>query len=325
MKLKNPTGTIPSQKLVLGLGSTGLAILLWFFVVSGNVYVMSFEMPIEARNLSKQKAHREEVPRTATVRLKGRGLDLFKASILKRFTQFKLVIDLEGISNEYEFVLSDYFDKYPQKVVIPDSYNLLFIEVVYPNRIQISLDDYNVKTVPIQSQIFINPSPGFIQVGNISILPKELQIAGPKEVLENVHIINTISDSILGASLSQNGSIRLEKIGSLVEYSQDNISYVVDIQQISERIIVDIPVTVLNKPEKIRVFPSPQTVALTIIGGVQRIADLTNEDIKITIDFKNWSIRKQFYEPTVALPENVLEWRDLSPRSLELGVAREAN
>jgi len=325
MKLKKPTGTIPSQKLVLGLGSTGLAILLWLFVVSGNVYIMSFEMPIEARNLSKQKAHREEVPQIATVRLKGRGLDLFKASILKRFTQFKLVLDLEGISNEYEFVLSDYFDKYPQKVVIPDSYNLLFVEVVYPNRIQISLDDYIVKTVPVKSDIYIKPSPGFIQVGDISLLPWELQIAGPKEVLENVHSINTIPDSILGASLPQNGSIRLENIGSLVEYSQNNVSYVVDIQQISERIIVDIPVVVLNKPEKIRVFPSPQTVALTIIGGVQRIADLTNEDIKVTIDFNNWSIRKQFYEPKVSLPENVLEWRDLSPRSLELGVAREAS
>ncbi|MBL7013926.1 MAG: hypothetical protein ISR83_05870 [Candidatus Marinimicrobia bacterium] len=325
MKLKKPTGSIPSQKLALGLGSTSLAILLWLFVVSGNVYVMSFEMPIEARNLNKQKAHREEVPQIATVRLKGRGLDLFKASILKRFTQFKLVLDLEGISNEYEFILSDYFDKYPQKVVIPDSYNLLFVEVVYPNRIQISLDDYNVKTVPVQSDIYIDPAPGFIQVGKISIFPQELEIAGPKDIIENIHYVETILDSIFQASLPQNGSIRLKTIGRLVEYSQNNISFSIDIQQISERIIVDIPVVVLNKPEKIRVFPSPQTVSLTIVGGVQRIADLTNEDIEVTIDFNHWSIRKQFYEPTISLPEDVLEWRDLSPRSLELGVAREAN
>ena len=35
----------------------------------------------------------------------------------------------------------------------------------------------------------------------------------------------------------------------------------VDVQQISEKIIADIPVTVKDIPEKIRVFPSPQTVS----------------------------------------------------------------
>lgn len=284
---------------------------------------MSFDMPIEARNLSKQKAHKEEVPQMATVRLKGRGLDLFKASLLKRFSQFKLVLDLEGISNEYEFILSDYFDKYPQKVVIPDKYNLLFVEVVYPNRIKISLDDYNVKTVPIEPNIIIDAAPGFIQVGEISIVPNTIEIAGPKDILENISSIQTIADTIINATIPKKGTIHLQSAGRLVEYSQNNISFSIDVQQISERIIVDVPVVVLNKPDKIRVFPSPQTVSLTIVGGVQRIADLTFEDIQVTIDFKDWRIDKQFYEPKISLPHGAIEWRDLSPRSLELGVARE--
>ena len=73
----------------------------------------------------------------------------------------------------------------------------------------------------------------------------------------------------------------------------------------------------------IRVFPSPQTVSLTIIGGVQRIAELNPNEIEVVIDFNNWNRQIQFYEPTVNVPFDILEWRDLSPRSLELGVARE--
>ena len=60
-----------------------------------------------------------------------------------------MVLDLEGISKEYEFVLNDYFERYPQKIVLPAKYNLTFVEVIFPNRIQISLDDYEEKTVPI--------------------------------------------------------------------------------------------------------------------------------------------------------------------------------
>ncbi len=286
---------------------------------------MTFEMPIEARNLSKQKAHREEVPQIASVRLKGRGLDLFKASILKRFSEFKLVLDLEGISNEYEFILSDYFEKYPQKVVIPDAYNLLFIEVAHPNRIKISLDDYSVKFVPIIPNVFISMMPGFIQVGDISMTPSAVEVAGPKDKLENVESIETVLDSIINANMDKRGSIQLKSLGRLVEYSQKTVFYSLDVQQISERIIADIPVRILNKPINIRVFPSPQTVSLTIVGGVDRIANLSNKDIAIMIDFNQWSMDKQFYEPTVQLPKDILEWRDLSPRSLELGVARESN
>jgi hypothetical protein len=96
-----------------------------------------------------------------------------------------------------------------------------------------------------------------------------------------------------------------------------------DIQEISERIIVDIPVRVVNIPDKIRVFPSPQTVSLTVVGGVQRIAKLNPEEVQIVINFNNWNRQIQFYEPQVNIPSDVLEWRDISPRSLELGVARE--
>jgi YbbR domain-containing protein len=325
LKLKKPTESFSRQQLILALGSTSLAILLWLFVTSGNIYTMTFEMPIEARNLSKQKAHREEVPQIASVRLKGRGLDLFKASILKRFSEFKLVLDLEGISNEYEFILSDYFEKYPQKVVIPDAYNLLFIEVAHPNRIKISLDDYSVKFVPIIPNVFISMMPGFIQVGDISMTPSAVEVAGPKDKLENVESIETVLDSIINANMDKRGSIQLKSLGRLVEYSQKTVFYSLDVQQISERIIADIPVRILNKPINIRVFPSPQTVSLTIVGGVDRIANLSNKDIAIMIDFNQWSMDKQFYEPTVQLPKDILEWRDLSPRSLELGVARESN
>ncbi|MBT4827832.1 MAG: hypothetical protein HON82_04600, partial [Candidatus Marinimicrobia bacterium] len=61
----------------------------------------------------------------------------------------------------------------------------------------------------------------------------------------------------------------------------------------------------------------------TVIGGVQRIAKLNPEEVQIVINFNNWNRQIQFYVPQVNIPSDVLEWRDISPRSLELGVARE--
>ena len=122
------------------LGSICLAGLLWIFVISDNLYLMVVDMPIEARNLPEQSALKKEVPEFAKVRLKGTGRSLFKTIILNRFIPgFKLVLDLERISEEYDFILNDYFERYPQKVSIPSNFEVTYVEVIYPKSIHISL------------------------------------------------------------------------------------------------------------------------------------------------------------------------------------------
>ena len=280
-------------------------------------------MPIEARNLNVQKAHQEEVPPYASVRLRGTGRDLFKSFLLKNFGGFKLVLDLEGISNEYEFVLNDYFEKFPQKMVLPLNYNLSFVEVVYPNRIKISLDEYSSKVVPVISNLFIKPSPGFLLVSEQKVIPSEIEIAGPKKELALINHVETDFDTINGLTSFYSGQVKIQSLGRLIEYSSKTVEINLDIQNISERIIADIPVRVINVPNKFRVFPSPQTVSLTVIGGVNQISGLTSNDIRVFVDFKDWNHLKQFYEPQVKIPEDLLDWRDISPKNIEIVVARE--
>ena len=321
--MNKPIESLFGQKLSLLTGAFGLALLLWVFVVSENEYTLILDLPIEARNLNVQKAHKKEVPPTASVRLRGTGRDLFKSFLLKNFAGFKLVLDLEGISQEYEFILNEYFEKYPQKVVLPLNYNLSFVEVIYPNRINISLDEYSVKKVPVISNLHINPAPGFILVNQPIILPSEIEIAGPKKELALINHVETIYDTINGLTSLYKGYTEIQSLGRLIEYSLTSIEITLDIQDISERIIADIPVRVINVPDKFRVFPSPQTVSLTIVGGVKRIGLLIPEDINVIIDFDNWNHQKQFYEPQVIIPNDILDWRDISPKNLEIGVARE--
>ena len=68
MKFSDIIESIISRKIVLRLGAFGLAILLWVFIVSSEMYEMVMTVPIEVRNLSEQKALREEVPERAQVR-----------------------------------------------------------------------------------------------------------------------------------------------------------------------------------------------------------------------------------------------------------------
>ena len=323
MQIKSNLDSNLLHKIGLTSGAFGLSMLLWVFVVSENEYTMVIDLPIEARNLSVQKAHKEEVPSYASVKIRGEGRDLFKTYVLKPFTNFKLVLDLEGISKDYEFILNEYFEKFPQKVVFPLNSNISFVEVIHPNRIKISLDEFKSKKVPVLSNITIITMPGYTLVGNLKLEPEFIKIAGPEEELALINHLETVKDTLKGLNSIIELDTRIKSLGNLINYSNETVKIKLNIQQISERIIVDIPVEILDVPTKIRVFPSPQTVSLTVIGGAQRIAKLKPKEIKIRINFQDWIIDKQFYEPSVTIPSDLIEWRDLSPRNLEVAVARE--
>ena len=175
------------QKLGIRIGAIALAGLLWLFVVSENKYTMVTDMPIEARNLPARHALGEEVPDFAKVRLKGTGRNLFKTIILKQFIpDFKLVLDLERISEEYDFILNDYFERYPQKVAIPSNFDVEYVEVIYPSSIHISLDEYKEKMVAVDPRLLIHPAPGYILVGKSNVSPQTVKIAGSRNIVEEI-------------------------------------------------------------------------------------------------------------------------------------------
>ena len=81
------------------------------------------DIPLEVRNISAKKTLKEEVPSMVQARFSGTGHELLKAFLLKDFyDDYKLVLDLDRISEEYEFVLNEYYERFPHKVVIPSSW-----------------------------------------------------------------------------------------------------------------------------------------------------------------------------------------------------------
>ena len=284
-------------------------------------------MPIEARNLPARHALTEEVPKNAKVRLKGAGRALFKTIILKNFiSDFKLVLDLERISEEYDFILNDYFERYPQKVVIPSNFEVDYVEVVYPNAVHISLDEYKEKIVNVISNIYLYPAPGYTLVGEPIIDPEKIKIAGSKNIVQLINSVKTESDTINNLTKDISVSVPLNSVrDQLIEYTPKIVNLNQKIQSISERIISEIPVKVINQNNTLQVFVSPQTVSLTVIGGTDYIASLEPNDIYISVDFNNWKSQKQFYELQVYVPNDVIKWMDLSPRNIELIVTKKSN
>ena len=233
---------------------------------------------------------------------------------------------MERISEEYVFILNEYFERYPQKVVIPSNFEVSYVEVVYPSSINISLDEYKEKNINVISDIFINPAPGYTLVGKPIIKPEKIKIAGSRDIVQVVNSVKTKSDSLLSQIKDVSMMVELSSIrGQLIEYTPRTVFFEQKIQSISERIISEIPVKIINSNDDFRSFVSPQTVSLTVIGGTEFIASLEANDIIITVDFYDWKPQQQFYTIDVSVPNDVIKWMDLSPQNIELIVTRRSD
>ena len=303
-----------------------IAFVFWFFIKSEESYTVNVDIPLVARNLQEQKTYKEEVPESIFVTLKGSGRSFIWLRLFSNFysDDFKSVIDLSSITDEYNFQLDSYYKENPEKIVLPSSLDLEFVEVLSPRNIQIKLQRYMVKKVPIQSQILVSTEPGYIALEGV-FTPDSISIGGPEEAVNDIDFVFTEKDTLSNLVASLNGSWTIVNPNKLVSFDPKKVDGLVNVQPISETIVTSIPVQLINKPVDVNVFVNPATVSLTIVGGLEQIANIVPEDIDVIIDFDYWNSDKQFYSPSIKLPEYLIEWKDLSPNNLEILVIKEIN
>ena len=303
-----------------------IAFVFWFFIKSEDTYTVNLDIPLVARNLQEQKTYKEEVPESIFVTLKGTGRSFIWLRVFNNFYRddFKAVIDLSSITDEYNFELDSYYKENPEKIVLPSSLDLQFVEVLNPRNVQIKLQRYMVKKVPIESQILVSTEPGYIALGG-QFSPDSISIGGPEEAVNEIDFVFTEKDTLLDLIASVNGNWSILNPNKLVSFDPKKVDAFIDVQPISETIVTGIPVELINKPNNVNIFVNPATVSLTIVGGLKQITNILPEDIDVIIDFDLWNSEKQFYSPSIKLPDYLIEWKDLSPNNLEILVIKEIN
>ncbi|MDC0878584.1 CdaR family protein [Candidatus Marinimicrobia bacterium] len=304
-----------------------IAFIFWFFIKSEDTYSITTSIPLVARNLQEQKTYKEEVPQSIIVTLKGSGRAFIWLRFFDNFYEdYKAVIDLSSIADEYNFELDQYYKNNPEKIVLPASLELEFVEVISPRSIKINLDQYLVKKVPIKSEVIVSTAPGYIQAGEEVFFPDSISIGGPQEIVDSINFVKTQKDTLVDLVSSIESEFLIINPDKVVDFDPKKVKGFIDIQPISETIVTGIPVKLINKPNDVNVFVNPATVSLTIVGGLDQIASIVSTDIEVLINFeKSWSADKQFYSPEVRIPDSILEWKDLSPNNLEILVIKEIN
>lgn len=293
------------------------AMVLWFLIVSSQTYVGVIDVPLKAYEPREDKTLAETLPPTVKVRVEGSGRSLY----FQRFSKkSELILDIGAISSSEKISLKDYFSERSNQVRLQGEMH--FLELIYPDSINVKIDNKISKEVDVVLHADISLKPGFVLLDNKS--EYKLTISGPEGMLANIDKLETekYSRENIDVAFSQNIKV-LNPSPDLITFVDEKIEVFFPVEMIGEITIPNISIVIKNKPDNLDIQFIPNTVSLRVTGGNTQIQSLKPEDFKVYFDYlSQWFPNKNYYPVKVIKPENILDVIAITPNQVEVVVLK---
>jgi YbbR domain-containing protein len=182
----------------------------------------------------------------------------------------------------------------------------------------IELERRLVRQVPVISTLSIQLQPGYTIVGGIKLKPPRVTVSGPSSVVDTLKSLHTqpLFFSHVHANLSGQVRVEIPKDRHLSVFPRE-VSYFVNVQQLGEKVIHDIPVTIIHAPRKKKLRVIPSTISVTIEGGIDWLNTIQAKDIHVYIDYRKKNQRGDNYRAIIELPPET-RFSDAFPHTFKI-------
>lgn len=210
--MKNRFRRFITTNPLLKLISLGLAIALWFFVVSKGRSGIIMDIPIGFKNIPPE-LELVDATKTVTINIEG------QERLLKNLKEdnISVVIDLKNAKKGeiYSLISED-------NIRLPKS---LVITKISPQRVKLILEEKLKKQVPVRPVIIGSPAEGLI-VRNVEMIPKTVVIEGPANTITKIYSVKTEPIDITGVTedIQYSASLNITKKNVRADVSEVKVN-----------------------------------------------------------------------------------------------------
>ena len=279
---------------------------MWISVALSQYYVVTVDLPVQFTELPVNYSVEAVSVNDVFLQLKGKGWELVKL-LLDRRASFNIPVRKKiGIhkNNLNDFVESNTW--------LSSSFQVL---EVAPAQIEYEIEKTSFKTVRVVPDLKISFKEGYGIVSGINIDPEKVEISGPSQLLKQIDSVKTAGKELKDVS----EDIELEVFPVPIEgisYSTTSFKVHCEVQKIVEKTFSNVVIDPINTPpsKELELFPSK--VDLVLRGGINKLGKLSNDSIKVYVDF--WQALREntgSIEPVIRIPAftSIL---DVKPRTL---------
>lgn len=277
------------------LVSVLIAILLWFHVTTEKEYDMTLEVPIIITKIKKEWIITNALPKSVTIRIKGKGKDAIRMEFRKPFVSLDLSVLPIG---DYNRGLEN------GDLILPAGVNPSVINIVKPKTILVSQDTIIKKKLLVKASLEGELEDGFVLSEEPKIQPNIVDASGPKRVLERVEEIGTAGVDLekIKSSLRQKISLNHKSVEA-VRCIPDSVDLTLLIERLVEKSIEKVPVKIIDKMGKRIVSVEPKTVDILISARRKEIEEIKSKDVNVSIDISDKEKGEYLLLANIELPK----------------------
>ncbi|MEW6652498.1 MAG: hypothetical protein AB1394_03410 [Bacteroidota bacterium] len=284
-----------------------LSIVFWAAVALSQEYITTIKVQIAFTDLPKNYSVGYSSLDESYLQIKGNGWELAKISMS---SVENFYVSAHRKPGRHKKELSDFVKSnqwlYPSIQVIQ----------VFPSQIEFDVDRISSKIVKISKSIPVNFRSGYDATSDINLEPSEIEIFGSSIILNDIDSVKTAADNFEDVYEPISRNLNIEDIPG-VKFSVNRVMFDLDVQKIVDKSFSLVPVFVKNIPESKDLILYPSKIDLVLRGGINKLGRLTNDSIKVVVDYWN-AIKEEAgkIEPEITLP-NFITIISVEPKKLE--------
>jgi len=291
-----------------------LAMVLWFVVKTNQEYTINIETELQLMSLAPEMVLLEPIPQKVLLKIQAKGRSL----VAIHFYHNTLNLELPDFNKSALIKLEDFKSQFN----FPAELNIKVLEILHPKKLEIKIDKFLSKQIPIKIVSKIKPLPGYILVNKKSQIDS-VWVSGPQSIIQNTEFI--LSDSIARQEVKYPFDVIVKLIEpkkKVTEISPKEVRVHFNVERLVERSFYNIPIQIVGVPDNLEASATPKNISIRVKGGENRIANMKSVEIASIFNYAAYHKQGEIkYQTQIQLPENV-ELVEASPAKFRLNLKR---
>lgn len=289
MKIRTP------QNLSVIIISVIFSIIIWGSISLSSDYFAVIEVPLKIINIPKGFSSGSVMPDKILLKVKSKGWKLISMNVA---SPSEFVVPM-SVDSGLKFInLNNYLSENNWL-----SEGMQVMDII-PDTISFYIESITTKKLPIEANLNLNFKTGYGLASEIKFIPDSIMVSGPKSILKKMKSILTERKTYNNLSEKIVERIEVKKLRGF-SYSADNLLMSLDVQAIIDKSFEEIPVKVLNVPPDREVVLIPNSITVSVLGGIEVLGKLSEYDFSASIEYSEVVVDSTgTVAPEIDFPDN---------------------
>ncbi len=273
-----------------------VALFIWFSASGQQQASRFFIVPLKLVNMPDSLTIAGAFPVEAEVSISGTKRELLFMS----FKRIEILVNLAAATpGRFRQRLS------ASNVVARGGLDPRNVQIISPSSIDLFFEPLVMKKVPVELNISGSLPPGYVLVKGPGVEPPEVLIKGPATSVTHLKSISTKPVDLGRVRESFRREVEIDVGEKTYSCEPARVMISVSVGQLGERVLPNIPPTVLFDAEEFTIEVTPKAVSVTL-SGIRTVLDtLSSGDVSVLLDLSGKPPGRYTLVPDVIVPAGV--------------------